>query len=163
MTDNEIIKALELHAMDDDNTCDDCDYRACGCSYTLCKDAIDLINRLNIENENYSCNIKQLTSDHITLQNDFENAKSLYVKENKKVNKLNQKLIEICKQLKTAKAEAIKEFAERLKNEAYKNVGIDRDFLFYDSDDNFITFDSVADVIDFLSEIVIKEMVGDTE
>lgn len=56
-----------------------------------------------------------------------------------------------------------KEFAERLKNEAYKNVGIDRDFLFYDSDDNFITFDSVADVIDFLSEIVIKEMVGDAE
>lgn len=115
MTDNEIIKALELHAMDDDNTCDDCDYRACGCSYTLCKDAIYLINRLNIENENYSCNIKQLTSDHITLQNDFENAKSLYVKENKKVNKLNQKLIEICKQLKTAKAEAIKEFAEKIR------------------------------------------------
>lgn len=54
-----------------------------------------------------------------------------------------------------------KEFAERLKNEAYKNVGIDEDFLFYDSDDNFITFDSVADVIEFLSEIVIKEMVGE--
>lgn len=59
------------------------------------------------------------------------------------------------------RAEAIKEFAERLKDEASEKVGVDEDFLYYDFDDEFKTFDSVADVIKFLSAIVIKEMVGE--
>ena len=65
--------------------------------------------------------------------------------------------------IKKAKAEAIKEFAERLKNEASEKVGIDEDFLYYDFGNKFKTFYSVADVIEFLSAIVVKEMVGETD
>lgn len=60
-----------------------------------------------------------------------------------------------------ARYEAVKEFVERLKKEASEKVGIDEDFLYYDFENKFKTFDSVADVIEFLSAIVIKEMVGE--
>ena len=115
LTDNEIKQALNVASGLEHISVYCADSKGENTQSIKMTDIVDLINRLNIENENYSCNIKQLTSDHITLQNDFENAKSLYVKENKKVNKLNQKLIEICKQLKTAKAEAIKKFAEKIR------------------------------------------------
>lgn len=47
MADNEIKKALECCYADElkNYTCDECPYKTCGCSYALCKDALDLINR----------------------------------------------------------------------------------------------------------------------
>lgn len=138
MTDNEIIKALE-HCTNEVN-CTCCKFNTvCICLDDLHKAALYFINSLQAEIDFKDKIIKAGEGSVETYRAEIE--------------KLAIKI----------KSEAIKEFAERLKNEAYKNVGIDRDFLFYDSDDNFITFDSVADVIDFLSEIVIKEMVGDTE
>ncbi|MBQ8766078.1 MAG: hypothetical protein IJZ16_04680 [Clostridia bacterium] len=82
-------------------------------------------------------------------------------KDSKRLKKVQMQLDDAMKMYRTITSEAIKEFAERLKNEAYKSVGIDEDFLFYNSDNKFETFDSDADVIEFLSEIVIKEMVGE--
>ena len=92
-------------------------------------DALDLINRLQAEidelnhdidilsnikedlkkdlknvetaNKNYSGNLKKLNKDHRLLQKELEHIKVLYVDEQLKVE--------------NAKAEAIKEFAERLK------------------------------------------------
>ena len=59
-----------------------------------------------------------------------------------------------------SKAEAVKAFAERLKDKA-KFVGIDREGDFLDSEfDEYKIYFSVAEVIEHLSEIVIKEMTG---
>lgn len=104
MTDNEIIKALELHAMDDDNTCDDCDYRACGCSYTLCKDAIDLINRQQAE-------IEYFKKEHIEIDNFARNICKERLLQGKAIADFDS----LRKYVESQKAEAIKEFAEKIK------------------------------------------------
>lgn len=59
--------------------------------------------------------------------------------------------------------DGIKEFANRLKEEA-DFVGIDTegDFL-YSCFDEFRLHDTVAEAVDFLSKLVLKEMVGDTQ
>ena len=48
MSDNDIIKALECHA-DEQNSCSECPYRPKGCSLQLASDSIDLINRQKAE------------------------------------------------------------------------------------------------------------------
>ena len=68
-------------------------------------------------------------------------------------------------QVSSAKAEAIKEFAERLEKEA-ENVGIDRegDFLYSDSDNTaFEIYNTVAEWCKEVAKNILKEMVGDTE
>ena len=88
MTDNDIIKALECCGCDN-YQCDNCPYAYKTC--TVYKDSLDLINRQKAEIEKW----KALA----------ENGESA-IDTN---NRLVQKFAEI-------KSEAIKEFAERLKN-----------------------------------------------
>lgn len=108
LTDKEIVKALEC-CVGDPYTCGQCSYQEIkhydydndmfeimpngiqynqwSCDRWLLIDLLDLINRLQEENENYSKNNQQMTSDILALY----------------------------KALKTAKTSAYKEFAERLK------------------------------------------------
>lgn len=53
LTDSEIVKALEIcQKPHDNNTCNNCKYkRNFGCRDALCNDILDLINRLQAENE----------------------------------------------------------------------------------------------------------------
>lgn len=62
--------------------------------------------------------------------------------------------------LKKAKAEAVKEFAERLNKEAEK-VYIDREGDFVEADGEI--YDTVADWCKKTSDNLVKEMVGDYE
>ena len=62
MTDNEIIKALECHAHRTERNlnCCDCDYiQHQDCSQRMSCDALDLINRLQAENETLRDVVKQ--------------------------------------------------------------------------------------------------------
>lgn len=92
MTENEIKEALECASYYD---CDKCPHHQENCDdriadqYELSKEALDLINRLQAENERLSLIVKDLGKAGVSVD----------------------KLI----MLKDAKAEAIKEFAERLK------------------------------------------------
>ena len=67
MTDNEVIKAYELCFAEKGTkqTCGECPYHKFGelCKVKRGRDTLDLINRLQAENENYSHNVKQLASD----------------------------------------------------------------------------------------------------
>ena len=97
-TDEEIIKALECCYTNDSNDCYKCPYTAEStaemfCDKRLQKDALDLINRQKAE-------IEGLTID---------------------MNAARLGMIAEHERLKTAKTEAIKEFAERLKT-YYKNL-----------------------------------------
>ena len=120
MTDNEIIKALELHS-DPLKTCvSECVYghqRYCGSK--MAKDALDLIKRYKAENSN-------LTSDLTSLQNDLTSAKSeIWALKETLAGRLSASASFIAKtaeakgkaMVHSLKSEAIKEFAERLKGE----------------------------------------------
>lgn len=93
LTDKEIVKALECCKTNRVADCKKCAFHLkerkpnINCVNELIASSIDLINRLQEENENYSKNNQQMTSDILALY----------------------------KALKTAKTSAYKEFAERLK------------------------------------------------
>ena len=95
LTDNEIIKALECCA-----NCESCDYETTDCPLgkemecrsILAEYALDLYNRLQTDNEDIKFLYENLKEEHL----------------------------EIIKAIKHTKAEAYKEFAERLKKEKFK-------------------------------------------
>ena len=136
LTDKEIIKGLEhCKRPTGQHDCDNCPYVDSRgvCTTNMLNDTLDLINRQQAEIE------KQKRKTDVVVEN-YQNLCDRYIE---------------------ARAEAIKEFAERLREKA-EFVGIDQegDFL-YSEFDEFQLHDSVADVIEFLSKIAIKEMVGD--
>ena len=97
MTDNEIVKALKYCKEHKGMCTDDCIYRAVyrgGCLPMLQKDVINLINRQKAEIEKYKSGMIANAEVVKTLTNE----------------------------LKTAKSEAIKEFAERLKERYEKHI-----------------------------------------
>ena len=104
MTDNDVIKALECCINSAD--CEDCYFKhldAPNCGVEMDKKALDLINRLQAE-------IERLKSRNKFLEIEFKNNDNLF---RARVN--------------GAKSEAIKEFAERLKEKMY----IKKDKLYY--------------------------------
>ena len=110
LTDNEVIKALECCS--EANNCGKCEYEptqhqigTVSCCNELMKDALDLIDRLQADNE-------QLKSDISVSRDAYMSMKDRYEYEKEKVENAKQKCIDIAKALKTAKAEAYKEFAE---------------------------------------------------
>lgn len=99
MTDEQIIKATDVCRTP--NTCRGCPYHVlgtAGCISILMKDVFDFINRQKAEigrvTEKYNCQ------------------QTVYADLSKIIN-------EQAKELKQAKSEAIKEFAERLKNNTF--------------------------------------------
>lgn len=96
LTDEQIIKALEYCSTDvRENTCPKCAfYKKHRCSTLMLNAVSDLINRRNAEIERLTA--KLLVKDNI---NDYNTAQLRIARE----------------ELRTAKSEAIKEFAERLK------------------------------------------------
>ena len=102
MTDNEIIKALECCCAN--NNCDGCplDYLTFSseCASKLAINSLDLINRQKAEIERLENEYRWLDQESSILAAD---------------------VTELSNQLKTAKAGAYKEFAERLKKEKSLN------------------------------------------
>lgn len=93
MTDNEIIKALECCKRDD---CDCCPNDFGNCYSNLAGYSLDLINRQQAE-------IERLEKD------------------SKRLKKVQMQLDDAMKMYSTIKAEAVKEFAERLKERKYQS------------------------------------------
>lgn len=65
MTDSEIKKALKCHMTDENYTCGSCAYKDCGCSYALCRDTLDLINRRDAKIESLT---KEIMDMAITIE-----------------------------------------------------------------------------------------------
>lgn len=135
LTDKEIVKALECCTKREHQCCNDGEcplfYKTVTyseCRWKLLKETTDLINRLQArigiyetcnarkdeaikhleaENENYSKNNQQMTSDILKLYKELEQAKA----ENER---LEHQFETLCLALKLAKAEAYKEFAYEL-------------------------------------------------
>ena len=136
-TDNDIVKVLEkwrkeliadyqrLKLLDAPM---DCFEESHADTITKLSNALDLINRLQAENDELKSDIAILKDSNINLQ-------ELYQTEREKVTKAKQKVIGVCKMLKTAKAEARKEFAEKLKKEAFKINYCSSSYNVVDTDD----------------------------
>ena len=111
MTDNEIIKALECCAACHGSECSDCPCQSMGANCEgVSLEALDLINRQKAEIESDSAKI-EIAAECIARQDkEIENLRH----NNRQLVYENLKMIKAIKHLK---AEAIKEFAERLKKE----------------------------------------------
>ena len=146
MTDNEIIKALECIS-GKVIFCKNCAYnKSDGSSYAYmeraAKDALDLINRYQAENERLK--EKSITDDKL-LNDRVQEAVNAVSKANQKyVDALEKAFNDRTAELKTAKAEAIKEFADKV---------ID---LVYEADD-------IYSINEWQIRDLVKEMVGDTD
>lgn len=113
MTDEQIIKAMEYCATDDGDDCFQCPYGNIvytpgngGCVNRCRKDALDLINRQKAE-------IKSLRKENRILSHDADTAFQDGLNENRDLFK---KEVE-----PEIRAEAIKEFAARIKERAYED------------------------------------------
>ena len=142
MTDNEIIKALEC-LTGESIPCKDCPYSAnythFDCQRQVAKDALDLINRQKAEIERYERENNEKFDKWKLLD---ERTKERYA--------------ELYEEAKVVvRAEAVKEFAERLK-ETITNA-ID---TYYNSNGGgyYLAEDAIEDIDNLL-----KEMVGETE
>lgn len=114
ITDNEIIKFIE-HAINSAKSED-------GFKEIYWKKLdyiLDLINRQKAKIEALQMDNKQLQSDVINANQNWDHIKGLWECEKEKIESAKQKVICACKMLKTAKSEAIKEFAERLKGKIW--------------------------------------------
>lgn len=119
MTDNEIKKALQIHIFRGD--CKECAYAKFPvgtCEKEMHKDALDLINRQNKEIE------------RLTFERDNEHRCYLRI-----CDDIKQAIIRNT----TARAEAVKEFAERLKKDRYVIFNsMYSDFWFSEAIDNLV-------------------------
>ena len=136
LTDTEIIKALECCIKDD---CEKCPLGEIEDCITM-TDTLDLINRLQAENENLTkaCENQQ----KISMDRYFE------IERLKTENKHYAELEQGCyvTGYKNIKSEAYKEFAERLK----KKTGYEESI-------------EVADIIEVATDNLLKELVGKNE
>ena len=101
MTESEIMKALECHKEREIDTCSDCPYfNVDGCGYELSGYALDLINRKNADIERLSV-VAHLGN---MRANDYR--------------VMRDRAFKAEAEIEAARAEAIKEFAERVKAKA---------------------------------------------
>lgn len=159
LTDSDIVKALKWCEQFTDNLVwanVDTKKRTLGLqAMQTCKSALDLINRLQAENERLNF---VRTRDAQRYEEKISNQAhtncvliDLHSATIKEVKELEEKL-------KTAKAEAYKEFAERLNEEAEK-VEIDQEGDFVEAD--FKIYDTVANWCKATSDNLLKELVGE--
>lgn len=158
LTDNEIVKALECCKYEYDTKCELCCYNfysRTGCRSELRRNALDLINRLQAENERLNEIVKTRHKVFETKCEKLENSEA-ELDEYKKIKKTIDEFWEIlltlslfkrkekptleefAEAIQEIKSEAYKEFAERLKNKGMaKYKTIDNEYL-YEFDDIFI-------------------------
>ena len=180
MTDNEIVKGLEVCQNISGETCDDCPYEESkhldevmpnglnydqmSCDMWLQMDSLDLINRQKAE-------IAELESEIATLKHSNINLQELYYAQKEKVAKSKQKVIDVCRQLQTAKAEIerlnkeVETFADigkmysEIKAEAYREFDelLKDECLSYPLEKDDITM--LVDVESYNN--LLKELVGE--
>lgn len=132
MTDNEIIKALDCCA-----NCESCDFEITNedfcplveeieCRSLLAQKALDLITRKHAENENLKVENQSLRDAANSLKMHYEEAQAEIERLNKVIRQTQQLINALNKSYFLAKAEAYKEFAERLKElDGYNNHNFD--------------------------------------
>ena len=158
MTDNEIInkiiKALEcclLSNEQQESRCEDCPMEV---SHAICQEllafyALDLIKRQKAEIEGLSIQL-EVTRDNLgDTREELQNLEVLNESLGKDVDVKLKYIYELENRINIAKAEAIKEFAERLKErkrlhyDYYANVGF-----------RFVTIDDIDNLVKEMTKVI---------
>ena len=113
------------------------------------KTANEVVDKIEAENNSLRAKVKELQA-LLYIFLDTKNGDLVRI--------TNTELENIKRPIKT---DAIKEFAEKLKSKVETTISVDRDFIAYSFGDEFKTFSTVDEVIEFLTPIVIKEMAGE--
>ena len=146
MTDNEIIKAMQC-VIGNSVSCSECEYQKAlpfpSCSRMCAENALDLINRQKAEIERLEkekqdikdkydcqqtvyCDLSDIIKEKCK-ELELANADKVIAETHEKAAK--EMFVDVTQQLKTAKTEAIKEFAERLKRTSIGlEIGDDKKF-----------------------------------
>ena len=114
MTDDEIITALECCDFTDIKACEECPlYNTFDCSFVIIDKTLDLVNRQNAEIERLKQENKEYCEDNriIAYQRN---------QRDKEIRALHNQLNGLNFMDKQIKSEAVKDFADRLKNSADK-------------------------------------------
>ena len=137
-TNEDIISSLKIIATT--RNCNECKIRnckwgTCNCSQITANAALDLINRLKAENE-------MLKAENKSIRYCYEQAKSYN-------DTLAESCEKNCKKFNmTTRAEAIKEFAERLKEKCYEDFQETYEML-----SPYVTDDDIDDLVKEMTEV----------
>ena len=146
MTDEQIIKALEC-VIGNGVNCSECEYQKVlpfpSCRRMCAKNALDLINRQKAEKE-------RLEDENYTLKNKIEIRDNLIEQLGSDIDIKYNTIYTMREKLKNLKSEAIKEFAERLKEKVkmYNSEGVEEGDLI----DDLLTVGETVEIIDKLVE-----------
>ena len=136
MTDNEIIKAMQC-VIGNDVNCSECTYQKVlpfpSCRMMCAKNALDLINRQKAEKE-------RLEDENYTLKNKIEIRDNLIEQLGSDIDIKYNTIYTMREKLKNLKSEAIKEFAERLKEHSFVDkLSLDgKETVYVDDIDNLV-------------------------
>jgi hypothetical protein len=168
MTDNEIIKALECCSSQKVNACDDCPFyeRCYNNDEFIEKEAIDLINRQKAEIDRQKDHIELLEIEKQAIKKDSEKSRTAAMEVIKKQDAEIERLKKVVSHLEDyangvadqVKAEAVKEFAERLKSFLAINC---RTVSEDNPNTDDIIFGYEIDDVDIFIDNLVKEMVGE--
>ncbi len=134
VTDEQIIKAFELCEGEDGITpkCSECPIshtKDCQCFTFVRKRLLEIVNRQKAENEELQTENKQLQSDVLIANQNYEHIKEIWEAEKTRLSEKIKEYIDKHNELITKeaaiRAEAVKEVFERLKKAgAYNNAGL---------------------------------------
>lgn len=138
MTDNEIIKSMQC-VIGKEMLCSECTYQKVlpfpSCRMMCAKNALDLVNRQKIESNKYRNRVQSQKGEITRLHKKVEELTAELEEQKAEIERLNEKItakdesnyyfmgqLRLAREkLLTAKFEAIKEFAERLKEKCYED------------------------------------------
>ena len=145
LTNEDIISSLEVIATT--HNCNECKIRnckwgTCNCEQITANAALNLINRQKAE-------IERLQKEVNLVSIQFQDLQERYEEHREEIERLKEFIVETRRCDKEIKSEAIKEFAERLKEKSFKtirNYGLTKD---------------VVEVCDI--DNLVKDMIGEKE
>lgn len=179
LTDNEIIKALEVcsDGKIGNEDCINCPYnyieRERPCCDCLMLDALDLITHQKTENENLKVENQSLRTAANSLKMHYEEAQAEIERLEKETEDKERayndefclrkewkaKCQELLEEKQTAKSEVINEFAERLKNEIINDTAYACDSTQHSGYYDYQI--KICDIPEYIDNLV-KEMVGES-
>ena len=128
------------------------------CQQQVAKDALNLINRLQAQNKELAETVHNLTLEKDALFDKAEELKAEVEKLNKEIQITKDAYIMLQTKIEIIKSEAIKEFAERLKNEIINDTAYACDSTQHSGYYDYQI--KIGDIPEYIDNLI-KEIIGE--